>query len=247
MINQSDFRVADKIGMKRDSYNKARTIWEKVKGGDSEAAKLIEDIDAGTKTINRAFNEVKQKEQAIQPKITIPTPNGKYRCIVVDPPWDIKKVIRDNRPNQDVFPYPVLSDEEIETKTPVPDIASDDCHLYLWTTHKKLPVALKLVESWGFKYQCLMTWVKNVGFTPYSWMYSTEHILFCKKGNLELLKKGERLDFSAKVREHSRKPDEFYNLVREVSPGPRIDMFSREPREGFEQWGLEKTKFEGSL
>ena len=88
-----------------------------------------------------------------------------------------------------------------------------------------------------------MTWVKNVGFTPYSFMYSTEHILFGRIGFLELLKKGKRLDFSAKVREHSRKPDEFYNLVREVSPEPRIDIFSREKREGFDQYGDQSDKF----
>jgi N6-adenosine-specific RNA methylase IME4 len=88
-----------------------------------------------------------------------------------------------------------------------------------------------------------MTWVKNVGITPFSWMYSTEHVLFCTKGSLPLLEIGRRLDFSAKVREHSRKPDVFYDLVREVSPGPRLDVFSREKREGFDQYGNEVDKY----
>ena len=57
------------------------------------------------------------------------------------------------------------------------------------------------------------------------------------------LLKGERLDFQAKVREHSRKPAEFYDLVRCVSPEPRKDMFSREPHDGFEQWGNEPSLF----
>ena len=60
---------------------------------------------------------------------------------------------------------------------------------------------------------------------------------------MPLLKNGLRLDFSGKVREHSRKPDEFYDLVRRASPGPRIDIFSREKRDGFDQYGHEVGKF----
>jgi len=75
-------------------------------------------------------------------------------------------------------------------------------------------------------------------------MYSTELVLFGRVGTLDLLKKGLRLDFSAKVREHSRKPDEFYELVRKASPEPRIDVFSREKRKGFDQHGNETNKFD---
>ena len=124
-----------------------------------------------------------------------------------------------------------------------PVLSADNCHLYLWTTQKYAPEAFGLVEAWGFKYECMMTWVKNVGFTPFSWMYSTEHVLFCRKGNLPLLRNGLRLDFKAKVREHSRKPDEFYALVRRASPSPRIDLFGREPRKGFDVWGSEINTF----
>jgi len=85
--------------------------------------------------------------------------------------------------------------------------------------------------------------VKNVGFTPFSWMYSTEHVLLCRKGSLDLLQLGKRLDFAGQVRERSRKPTIFYDLVRTVSPGPRIDLFSREEHEGFTQWGDEMERF----
>jgi N6-adenosine-specific RNA methylase IME4 len=89
----------------------------------------------------------------------------------------------------------------------------------------------------------VLTWVKNVGFTPFSWMYSTEMCLFGRIGNLPLLANGKRLDFNAKVREHSRKPEEFYELVKTVSPGPRLDMFAREAHDGYESWGNETSKF----
>jgi N6-adenosine-specific RNA methylase IME4 len=74
-------------------------------------------------------------------------------------------------------------------------------------------------------------------------MYSTEHALFGRFGSLDLLVKGKRLDFQGKVREHSRKPSTFYELVSLASPEPRLDMFSRESHKGFEQWGNETDKF----
>jgi N6-adenosine-specific RNA methylase IME4 len=184
-----------------------------------------------------------RKEQIVQLKEKgVELPTGIYSCLVVDPPWPMQKIEREVRPNQVEFDYPTMTEDELKA-FPLLDLAADDCHLYLWTTQKHVPLALRLAEHWGFKYQCLMTWVKNVGFTPFSWMYSTEHVLFCTRGNLPLLAIGKRLDFSAKVREHSRKPDEFYDLVKEVSPGPRLDVFSREKRDGFEQYGNEVEKY----
>ncbi len=64
-------------------------------------------------------------------------------------------------------------------------------------------------------------------------MTSPEHVLFCRRGSIDLLKLGRRLDFNAPGREHSRKLDVFYDLVRDVSPGPRIDIFAREQQSGF--------------
>lgn len=170
-------------------------------------------------------------------------PEGTFATLVVDPPWPMEKIERDVRPRQHGFDYATMAPEEMQAIA-ISEKAADDAHLYLWTTHKHLPLAFELVEAWGFKYECLMTWVKNVGFTPYSWMRSTEHVLFCRKGNLPLNRLGVRLDFDARVREHSRKPDEFYELVRQVSPEPRIDWFSRESRDGFVSYGDEATKFD---
>ncbi len=172
----------------------------------------------------------------------IPPRDGNYRCIVIDPPWDIKKIEREERPNQGVtLDYPTMSLEEIadESLVPVRTHADDDCHLYLWVTHKYLPAGLDLMEQWGFRYQCMMTWRKNVGITPFSWMYDTEHVLFGRKGNLPLTQLGLRLSFDAPVQGHSVKPEVFYERVRAASPGPRIDMFARTEREGFEVWGNE--------
>jgi N6-adenosine-specific RNA methylase IME4 len=172
-----------------------------------------------------------------------PLPEGKFRTIIVDPPWPVQKILREER---------MLQEEELDYTTmkirqimdfPIQNIMAENCHMYLWATQKYIPTAFEVFKAWNVKYECLLTWVKNVGFTPFSWMYSTEHVLFGRVGSLELLKKGERLDFCAKVREHSRKPDEFYELVKKVSPAPRVDLFGREKREGYEVWGNEVNKF----
>jgi N6-adenosine-specific RNA methylase IME4 len=166
-------------------------------------------------------------------------PGGKYRSIVVDPPWPVEKIEREARPRQREFDYPVMTVEQIAgLRDELLQIAEPSgCHVYLWFIQKYRREAFQVFDAWGVKDECFLTWVKNVGFTPFSWMYSTEHVLFGRIGDLPLLRKGCRLDFSGKVREHSRKPDEFYNLVCRVSPARRLDWFGREKREGFDLYG----------
>lgn len=190
------------------------------------------------KKIERIINARKQKEISKPPP-----PEGQYRTIVIDPPWPIAWRIRDQRPNQVDLPYQRMTIEQIK-QLPVPDLVTPDgCHIYLWTTHRFLPVAFSIFEYWKVNYKVLLTWIKNVGFTPYSFMLTTEFVLYGTVGSLPLIKLGRRVDFKAKVREYSRKPDNFYSLVRQVSPGPRLDMFGREDRKGFSIWGNESTKF----
>ncbi len=169
--------------------------------------------------------------------------NPIYRTIVIDPPWEMKKSKRTARPKQVDMDYDVMSLDEIK-RFPLRKFISDDgCHVYLWTTHKHLHDAFVVFKAWGVNYHCTLTWNKNVGVTPFTWMFSTEFILFGFVGNLAVIRKGIRTDFKGKVREHSRKPDEFYAIVKRVSPEPRIDIFSREKRVGFDQWGYEIDRF----
>lgn len=202
----------------------------------------IEETKAEQRELTSAgMHRLASRLKTPNPAVTPPLPAGKYRCIVLDPPWPMKKIEREERPNQGIeLDYPIMNLDEI-IALPVPEMAdSAGCHLYLWVTQKFLPAGLEMVEIWGFRYQCLMTWRKNVGFTPYSWMYDTEHVIFATMGNLPLLKMGLRLSFDAPVSGHSVKPDIFYQeRVIPASPEPRLEMFARKPREGFEVWGNE--------
>jgi N6-adenosine-specific RNA methylase IME4 len=169
-------------------------------------------------------------------------PDGTYRAIVIDPPWPMPKIERHERPHQDEqLDYPTMSLDEIEALDIKTLADPAGAHIYLWVTHKFLPTGLDLLTTWGFRYQCVMTWRKNVGITPFSWMYDTEHVLFGRIGDLPLSRNGLRLSFDAPTQGHSIKPDVFYDRVRAASPGPRLDMFPGIEHEGFEPWGLEAS------
>ena len=175
---------------------------------------------------------------------TVSVVSDSYKTICIDPPWPTEKVTRTERPLQAAkdtgLDYPTMTFEAIrDSKFPF----SDQCHIYLWTTQKFLPASFQLFEAWEVKYIQTLVWHKNVGFTPFGlFMNNVEFVLFGRKGNLPLLRAGLKAVFQGKVREHSRKPNEFYDLVREASPEPRIDIFSREKRPGFDQWGNEMDK-----
>ena len=232
------------MGVSRDQSSR----WQEEAGIPEEAFErhVAETKAAGTELTSagviRLAKKLKQtrerKETERNALIDIPT-DTKYKAIVIDPPWPVQKIIREVRPNQDRFAYPTMTIEEI-AKLPIQDLADESgCHIYLWVTQKYLPQGLELFNEWGAKYQCLMTWVKPTGFTPFSWMYNTEHVLFGRIGSLKLQRLGLKLSFEAPVTKHSEKPEVFYKRVVEASPGPRLDMFARRTHSDFDAWGNE--------
>jgi N6-adenosine-specific RNA methylase IME4 len=227
-------KVAQVVGTSRPTLVKAGEIY------DSGEEDLIQEMDR-TGKVHGIHGRLKQRQRADEIKANpIPPPEGKYRCIVCDPPWPMQKIDREERPAQGAaLDYPTMSIDDIFA-LPIPASADETgCHLYLWVTHKYLPTGLRIMEAWGFRYQCLMTWVKPTGMTPYSWMYNTEHVLFGRCGNLQLDRLGIKLSFEAAIVRHSQKPDIFYDIVREASPGPRLEYFARQERDGFDVWGDE--------
>jgi len=175
----------------------------------------------------------------------------KYKTILADPPWNVSLFSRMVRPMQKPHPYRKMSLWNIKNLSvfgkKIEDITDKQCHLYLWTTHRWLPKAFEIVEAWGFKYHCLLTWDKTYGFTPMSFMWSTEYCLFAqKKGQwLNLKKLGEKTLITEKPGEHSRKPRVMYDLIEKVSFPPYLELFARPhsplfpKREGWDVWGDE--------
>lgn len=178
--------------------------------------------------------------------VEVPEPVETFETIVLDPPWPMAKIERDVRPNQVAFDYPTMSEDELRKFGEAMNrMAADDCHLFMWTTQRFLPLALELVSHYGFRYVLTMVWHKAGGYQPTGLpQFNCEFVVYARKGAPKFVStQGFFCCLNGARREHSRKPDEFYEMIRLVTGGPRIDVFSREAREGFAQYGNETAKF----
>ncbi len=194
----------------------------------------------GTKRHHKR-REMKEKLEAIakaQPKL----PTGKFDVMNFDPPWPVEKIERDCRPNQTKeLAYPLMPVEEIKALDWVEKFAAENCHVFLWTTQKFLPVAFEVLKAWGAVYSFTMVWHKPGGFQPIGRPQSNcEFCLYGYRGKPEFFDtKNFFTCFNAPRRAHSEKPDEFYELLRRTTAGRRADCFNRRKIEGFVGIGLE--------
>lgn len=228
-------KAAKDFGTNRQYIADIKVIKEK-------APEKIAEIQSGAKTIARVRQEIKREEvktklQEVAAK-EVEQPTGKFDVIVIDPPWNMKKIDRDCRPNQVGFDYPTMSDEQL-LSLEIP--SAENCHLWLWTTHKHLPFSFSLLEEWGFKYVCAFVWHKPGGFQPIGLpQYNCEFAIYARKGTPSFLDtKSFNVCFNANRGRHSEKPNEFYETIRRVTCGRRLDMFSRRKIDGFVGWGKE--------
>ena len=171
-----------------------------------------------------------------------------FKTILADPPWQFQnrtgKVAPEHRR---LLRYPTMPLEEI-MDLPVEQVAADQAHLYLWVPNALLSEGLRVMKAWGFSYKTNLVWCKvrkdggpdgrGVGFY---FRNVTELVLFGVRGRMRTLQAGRTQVNLVKTRkrEHSRKPDEFYDLIESCSPGPYLELFARFPRAGWRQWGNE--------
>ena len=171
----------------------------------------------------------------------------RFRTVLADPPWRFvnrtgKMAPEHKRLNR----YETMTTADI-CKLPVADVCEDTAHLYLWTPNALLPEALQVMSAWGFSYKSNIVWHKirkdggsdgrGVGFY---FRNVTELLLFGVRGkNARTLDPGRRqVNYMAsRKREHSRKPDEQYEIIESCSPGPQLEMFARGTRPGWTYWG----------
>jgi len=213
-----------------------------VKAVERDAPEYIPLIESGEMTVNRAQTEMKRTKiieklkdiEAVEAKSIA----GLFDVITIDPPWQMEKIERYVAPNQVAFDYPTMALEEIKALQ-LP--CADNCHVWLWTTHKYLPFAFDILKEWGLKYVCTFVWHKPGGFQPFGLpQYNSEFCLYARKGTPIFTEtKQFNTCFQAPRGAHSEKPNEFYDMIRRVTAGRRLDMFNRRKIEGFETWGNE--------
>jgi N6-adenosine-specific RNA methylase IME4 len=165
--------------------------------------------------------------------------NTKYKTIVIDPPWPIEKLQRKVRPNQINMDYPMMSIEQIKS-IKIANISEENSVCFLWTIQKYLPISFDILSAWGFKYQRTLTWDKSNGLCLFGFHHRSEFVLFGYKGKLDMYPRRKAIPtvFQAKSPYHSAKPDEFYQMISCFNE-PRIDIFARKQREGFDVFGNE--------
>lgn len=134
---------------------------------------------------------------------------------------------------------------------PVRQLAAARSHLYLWVPNALLAEGLEVMRRWGFTYKTNIVWYKvrrdggpdgrGVGFY---FRNVTELLLFGVRGSLRTLKRGRTQVnlLATRKREHSRKPDEVFDIIEECSPAPYLELFARFPRAGWSQWGNEDVE-----
>jgi N6-adenosine-specific RNA methylase IME4 len=173
---------------------------------------------------------------------------GSFGTILADPPWRFANKTGKMAPeHKRLSRYQTLSFEEI-MEIPVNSIAKDQSHLYLWVPNALLSEGLETMRRWGFTYKTNIVWYKirkdggpdgrGVGFY---FRNVTEMVLFGVKGGLRTSDPGRRQVniITSRKREHSRKPDELYDIIESCSPGPYLELFARGKRAKWIQWGDE--------
>jgi N6-adenosine-specific RNA methylase IME4 len=175
-------------------------------------------------------------------------PGGPFATVLADPPWRFQnrtgKVAPEHRR---LSRYDTMTAKEIAA-LPVAEIAAPRSHLYLWVPNALLADGLMVLEEWGFTYKANLVWHKvrkdggsdgrGVGFY---FRNVTELVLFGVRGQMRTLSPGRSQVnlLATRKREHSRKPDEQYEIIEGCSPGPYLELFARYPRPGWSAWGNE--------
>ena len=179
---------------------------------------------------------------------------NRFRTILADPPWRFQNRTGKMAPeHRRLSRYDTMTLDEIKA-LPVPLVAGATAHLYLWVPNALLPEGIEVLRAWGFEYKSNIVWHKvrkdggsdgrGVGFY---FRNVTELLLFGVRGkNVRTLAPGRRQVnlLSTRKREHSRKPDEMYEIIEACSPGPYLEMFARGSRRGWSTFGDQSEEYE---
>ena len=190
---------------------------------------------------------------------------GSYRVIYADPPWAFETWSHRGQGKGASKHYATQGLDWLKS-LPVGDIAAPNAALFLWMVQPLMPEAIDTMRAWGFSYKTLSyVWVKTktppgqMLFWDEAWAkglgrlglgYHTrsgaELVLLGTRGKgYERLSKREAQVVFAPLREHSRKPDDIAESIVRLADGPRLELFARQRRAGFDAWGNETDKFTG--
>lgn len=183
--------------------------------------------------------------------IALPRTVGGFSTLLADPPWRFAnrtgKVAPEHRRLDRYSTMPLEAILALDVKSTL----AANAHLYLWVPNALLPDGLEVMKAWGFRYVSNIIWAKRrkdggpdgrgVGFY---FRNVTELLLFGVHGSMRTLAPGRSQVnmIETRKREHSRKPDEQYELIEACSPGAYLELFARHTRPGWTSWGDESAE-----
>lgn len=245
-------QLASELGWSAGKVAMADKVWREV---DPE---IIEKIKEGEVSINQAYKDVRKKEKRderlhnvekvkaeIEAEVYEPG-QAKYDVIVIDPPWAYNEkggFTTDQynaESNRGAVDYPTMTVEQIKC-IELPD--KDNTVMFLWTTHAFLRDSFDILEQWGYSYKATLVWDKERMGIGRTVRMQVEFCLIGLKGKPIIQGSSERDIIREPRREHSRKPDLFYEMVERMTIGRRLDYFARKKRGGWDVYGAETDKF----
>ena len=230
--------------------NRRASEYERMAANQEIVEQVLADARESDDIASRSdiLNAIKKAErkQAIQEQVdeiergNVEKPDGLFDVIAIDPPWNYGTQY-DSGGRRVANPYPEMSQEELKALE-IP--AKENCVMFLWTTQRFIWDAKELLDTWGFTYRAMLVWDKEkIGMGDLIRM-QCEFCLIGVKGKPVFKGIRDVRDIIREPRrEHSRKPQAFYELVEAMCAGRKLDYFSREAREGWCSYGNDTERF----
>jgi N6-adenosine-specific RNA methylase IME4 len=249
--NETNVKIANIANLSHETIRKVEKIQAKA------TPEIKEQLSKGELSINQVYQDIRKDEkkaeriEVIEQQIEdiekglLPKLEGLFDVISVDPPWpyegESKNITSFDAVGRRVAnPYPEISIEQIKNiNLPL----MENAVVLLWTTHKFLPDAFEILKKWGLDYKATLVWNKEkIGMGAWFRM-QCEFCLVGIKGKPYWQNTSYRDILNESRREHSRKPDTFFEMIESVTLGRRLEYFSREKRNGWEVFGNDVNKF----
>jgi N6-adenosine-specific RNA methylase IME4 len=202
------------------------------------------------------------RPELVAPITAQPEPFPTYGAILADPPWAFQTYSGPAVPTTGEQPYKTLSTDDLcAMSLQVRLLTARDAVLFLWITWPMLEAGLEVIRAWGFRYKtCAFAWMKADGTQlnmfpehysvragmGYWTMANSEVCLLATRGKPKRLNADVRQGIIEPRREHSRKPAEIYRRIERLVAGPYLELFARQRRLGWDSWGNEVDKFNGT-
>ena len=223
-----------------------RIVEELWKAGGNATIKAVlgEKREVDIKSARAAFENRRDAGGTVAQLEAIKT---RFPVIYLDPPWEFKVYSGKGKQRSAERHYDTMSLEDIK-RIPIPQLAEDNCALFMWAVWPELPGALEVIKAWGFDYKtAAFVWVKTVSedndatFTGmgYWTRANSEVCLLATRGSPQRDGKDVHQVITTPVMAHSVKPQEVRRRIERLVIGPYLELFAREPAEGWTVWGNE--------